>query len=444
MGLRAKLTLTLAVLVIPMSVALVAVQNHWARETAAEAMAEGLITRVSRGGLERCERAPALWPRRARRGRHHRRHRRRGPGEIFVYDTGLHAAREGSPDLGRLNEPLQADGFGWYVEEGILHVAVRVNDDGPCAVMMVRRPVDRLSTPRWPAVVVAALAVLIAALAAGPLVRRIRRLTAAVRASQEEELRSLVGNDEIGALAEAFSEDRRRLQEQMAALRQRDETLTAFVANTTHDVMIPLTVLQGHLVKLRDWLTEGAERSTVELALEEADYLGALMRNLGVAARLEAGDRPLEKTEVDVASLVERVVLRHRPVAEQRSVSIDFAVPDAAAIHADLTLVEQLVSNLVHNAVRYNDAGGHVAVILEMEGERFRLQVLDDGPGVAPEDLQRLGERRFRGGDARSRTVGSGLGLSIASDVAHQHGFRLRFEANEPKGLRVVLEGARA
>ena len=443
---RLRLALTLLALVVPFSIGLVAFQNHWAHRTMAQAMADSLRERADAGALHRCERDPAHWPR-ARRPRGRRAPRfRRDFGRPFAYDLYGHSENPSAPDLsGRFSEQVASEGVAWeMMGDGSLRVGTQVAEDGPCAVLVVQRPAQLLRTPLWPSLLIAALAVLIAVLAAGPLVRRIRRLTESVRrAGETGTLEVDPRNDEIGELSRALSGDRDRLREKIDALRARDESLTAFVANTTHDVMIPLTVLQGHLVKLRDRLDEGsAVRTTTELALEEADYLGALMRNLGIAARLDAGDRPLDEIDVDLVALVERVVARHAPIAKQTSVSLDHAVPDSATVKADLTLMEQLVSNLVHNAVRYNEAGGHVAVVLELDAGRFRIRVLDDGPGVPESELARLGERRFRGDAARTRqTKGSGLGLAIARDVAERHGFTLSFEANEPRGLVVTLEG---
>ncbi len=441
MSLRVRLALTLVVLVVPFAIGLVVLQNHWLHRTTAQSMAESMRERADAGAIFRCERNPDLWPRNPRR-----RGRRGRGGRPFAYNTAGDSANPNAPILeASFVRSVVADGVAWSLNDhGGLRVGTLVAEDGPCAILVVQRPARFLRVPMWPALLIVALAVLIAVLAAGPLVRRIRKLTDEVhRAGETGKLAVDQRGDELGELSRALSGDREKLREQMAALRARDESLTAFVANTTHDVMIPLTVLQGHLVKLRDRLEDGsAARTTTELALEEADYLGALMRNLGIAARLDAGDRPLEKIEVDVVALIERVVARHSPIAKQTSVSLDHAVPDELSIVADLTLMEQLVSNLVHNAVRYNEAGGHVAVVLERVDERFRIRVMDDGPGVPAEELKRLGERRFRGNDARTRqTKGSGLGLSIASDVAARHGWTLRFDANEPNGLVVTLEG---
>ena len=111
----------------------------------------------------------------------------------------------------------------------------------------------------------------------------------------------------------------------------------------------------------------------------------------------------------------------------------------------DVTLLERALSNVVHNAVRYNEADGHVAVVLSTRAGRFTLRVVDDGPGLDPEDLPRLTERGYRGNAARTRHPhGMGLGLHITADVLVQHGFLLRLQRPEgaERGLEVLIEGA--
>jgi signal transduction histidine kinase len=108
----------------------------------------------------------------------------------------------------------------------------------------------------------------------------------------------------------------------------------------------------------------------------------------------------------------------------------------------DVTLVEQALSNVVHNAVRYNKPGGHVAVILEAKDGRFCVRAFDDGPGVPESELTRIAERSYRSDEARARHPdGLGLGLSIAKDVAERHGFELELKRSEAGGLEVEIRG---
>jgi signal transduction histidine kinase len=122
---------------------------------------------------------------------------------------------------------------------------------------------------------------------------------------------------------------------------------------------------------------------------------------------------------------------------------LDVARPDGALmVRCQPTAAEQAITNLVENAVAYGDPGGHVAVVLEWRGDRFSLVVVDDGPGVLPAELPRLGERTFRSDEARQRDPnGSGLGLAITSEICQRCGWSLSFARNEPKGLEVRIEG---
>jgi len=205
-----------------------------------------------------------------------------------------------------------------------------------------------------------------------------------------------------------------------------------------------LAVLQGHLATLRE--RENAEgnatTSVIVSAMNEAHYLGSLIHNLAVAARLESAHVALQRTNVDLGALITRVVARHRPIAKQLDIALESAVPDGENIvSADVTLLEQAISNVTYNAVRYNRPGGHVAIVLEEAEENgFTLRILDDGPGIAPELRSRLVERGFRGDAARTRAPdGQGLGLHIAFRAAELHGYKMTLQSSEAGGLEVIF-----
>ena len=303
----------------------------------------------------------------------------------------------------------------------------------------------------------APLLVIIAAvlLAVGPFLRRMQLLVEAVeRSAASGYQRSVLigGDDEVSILAQAFDRAAARVRSQLSVTQQREQALREFLANTTHDVMIPLTVLQGHLARLQERdkdddpaPTDDAQAAAIlAKASDEVHYLGSLLHNLSMAAKLDVAQPPIQLGAVDLSMLVERVVSRHQPVARQLAVTLNSAGPTASLwVTADLTMLEQAVSNLVYNAVRHNRSGGHAAVILESEADgTFALRIIDDGPGIAPAELSRLVERGFRGNAARSRDrAGQGLGLNIAQRVAELHGYRLTFCPSAFAGLEVQLSG---
>ncbi len=286
--------------------------------------------------------------------------------------------------------------------------------------------------------------------ALGPLVARVRRLTMAVRRSARGRYESPVaveGDDEVAELAHAFNDAAAEVRGHIAQQEQRERSLREFLENTTHDIAIPLTVLQGHLAAIRQRVRAG-EAVTAEVvgaAMDEAHYLASLTHNLTAAARLESSAPVADRGPVELGGVVARAVARHRPSATQHGVEVESGVsPEPIWVEGDVTLIEQALSNAVHNAVRYNREGGHVAVLLEGDGPgRFRLRVVDDGPGMSAEEMAGLGRRRARGEGARARHPdGRGLGLDIARRVAEAHGWSMALERSEYGGLEVRFAGA--
>ena len=447
MKLRSRLAVTLGALVVPLALGVAAWSAWFRARTVRETLVEQLQGRMAYDGQAMCEGGPR---RRRPRGRPFRGDHRpfRGP---FAYDA---AFRSSHPMAPRLPPALRAALLHDDVAE-VAHpggrgslLAVRTPwPEGPCAILVVRHPAPPTGAvfrrAAIPALLVSLGAALLVVVAAGPIVRRIRQLTVQVR--REEGPIGVGGHDEIAELAAAFDARRRELGNRMARIEAQDQALRRYVANTTHDVMTPVTVLQGHLAALDRAVRAGdaVDPEGVRGALEECHYLTALLRNLNVAAKLEAEFDDAEWAPFSLGVLVERVAARYRPMAEQASVQLEFAVPSRPVIvHGEVTLMEQAVGNLVQNAIHYNEPGGHVALVLDLQGARFSLTVADDGPGLDEADLAKLTRRGFRGARGRlKRPAGLGLGLGIARDVIERHGFEMTFSRPPEGGLKVQVEG---
>lgn len=324
-------------------------------------------------------------------------------------------------------------------------------ETGPCANVLVRYelPGEKPGPGGFaPPVIVWILPVLCMILtvliAAGPVVGRIRRLTGQVgetAANRYETPVKMNGQDEIGLLAQAFEKARREILEQIRTQEERERNLRDFLENTTHDISIPLTVLQGHLSEMAK--AAGAGRGDPEhatAAVTESQYIAALIGNLSIAARLDTGQPAMQSETVDMNRLVQRCAGRYRPIARQTGVELEYAVPDTEVITAgDVTFIEQAVNNVIFNAIRYNRRDGHVAIILEA-GDKgdYRLSVIDDGPGIPDEQMSRMVQRYYRGEPERGRgPEGRGIGLNIAARVAAMHEWRFNLQKSEFGGLRV-------
>ncbi len=375
-----------------------------------------------------------------------------GPGgsgayQFFAYDETGRPTSQDAPPLPADRNTTDVETYCTSAGLGV-SLVVPLGGNGPCTYILARippRPAETRDQARALALVV--VCVLTATwVAAGPLIGRLRRLAEAVRRSASSHYAEEVpvdGRDEVASLAGAFNEAGRQVRARLLEVQGREEALRDFVANTTHDVAIPLSVLQGHLANLERDLTGASELERVRQAIQEAHYMGSLLRNLGAATHLDVAQAPLSVTRVDLGRLVEHVIARHRPVATALAVDLNGAVPgDPLEIDTDSTLLEQALNNLVDNAIRYNHAGGHVAVVLDESDRGFILSVTDDGPGVSDEELERLTARWFRGSDARTRRPdGKGLGLAIARESCARLGLRLALSRPPDGGLRAEIRG---
>lgn len=472
MTLRTKLLLGILLTALPVALAMTAWQARRELDRSAELVRERTVARLEWIGREDCEAEPWAFPEFVARPAPDdwlsdelpTVPTRMGPGEppasrYFVYDASLRPARADAPAVpadARERMAGGADWSRWFARgtreggpgrPGLERLLVRGPWPGSsCAFVLVERP--RMPGPglgrRMVVPVFVTLAVVLAVLlVAGPTVARIRALTAALREGRVP-TESPRGGDEIAELGRAFAERERTIGRQLEELRARESALREHLTAISHDVLLPITVLQGHLVELDRVRKQGDGIADEALrgALEETDYVASLVRDLSAEARLRAGLAAV-RTELDLGVVVERVAARHRMLASKAGIELEASVPATPVrIEGDPTLVEQMLSNLVHNAVRYGVAGGHVAVILEARDGRFTIDVLDDGPGVDDAALARLGERGFRTDEARSRRPeGTGLGLHIVREVAALHGYGLAFARNEPTGLRAHVEG---
>ncbi|MBZ5714279.1 sensor histidine kinase [Nannocystis pusilla] len=271
----------------------------------------------------------------------------------------------------------------------------------------------------------------------GSLVGRVRRLAEAARGAAEDghhreiEVR---GDDEIADLAHSLNAAGRAVRDQVAESERRNAALRDIVVDATHDVLLPLNALHGHLAELGP----GA-------AVAEVQHIAGLLRNLAAAAALETAVAPV-RAALDLNAVLLRVVIRASAQARLAGVELVSAVPETTVwIDGDALLVEQALANVIDNAVAYNHRGGHVAaVLIRRGGEGFALRIEDDGPGVRMDELPRLTERHFRGAHGEQvRPGGRGLGLYIVARVAGIHGFVLELARGPYGGLVVELRGRR-
>jgi signal transduction histidine kinase len=204
-----------------------------------------------------------------------------------------------------------------------------------------------------------------------------------------------------------------------------------YLSDIAHELRAPLTAIAGYSQMLLDEPSdEEMMRDFVQIIHDEARRMGDLVNNFLDLARMESGRAELVKGATNIRDIVEQVVTMMQPTAQQRAIAIETDVsPDVPIIQADNNRLKQVMLNLVSNAIKYNKDGGQVLISAQVEDGHLRVAVRDTGVGIAPEDLERIGEKFFRVRGASEESLGTGLGLAIARQIAEAHSGRLEIQS---------------
>jgi two-component system sensor histidine kinase KdpD len=233
----------------------------------------------------------------------------------------------------------------------------------------------------------------------------------------------------LDTLAEqtASALERARLSREMAAVRTAAETervRNILLASISHDFRTPLASILGastSLIEYADRLPPEARRDLLDQIRDEAEHLDGMVRNLLAMTRVEAGALEVNPTWIDVGELADRVIAAARRRGAPQAFAVDVA-PDVPLVRGDQSLLDQALTNIVGNAVRYAGPDARISVAARRESDIVRIAVTDDGPGIAPDVLPHVFEKfvRARNGGADGGE-GSGLGLAIARGIVEAH-----------------------
>ena len=373
-----------------------------------------------------------------------------GEMRVYAYDP---AGRSSNPDAPLMEPALleRALGTGRGVvmdSDDKRSVSVLpVEGSGACAVLRVESPSPDGGPLRdflvvlWTTVLGGAVAAAVGMFlfVVWPLRKRIAALSTAASGVGRQHFSLPEQRDgALGHIAEVLSASHARIVDSQHALERRNQALEQHLLEIAHDLRTPLASMQLSLEAL---VSDGDGLDTAESrrALSDVVYLSALVENLHHGTRLRQ-DVEVQTGPIDLQELVRRLEHRFAIVGRHAGVEINASVPDGPVwVECAPTLAERAFANLLQNGVEHNEAGGHVAVILVVDQERFELTVVDDGPGLPSEMLATLASETFTSDEARRR--GPGLGMLITREVATRAGWGLVYESMEPTGLRVRVSG---
>jgi signal transduction histidine kinase len=275
------------------------------------------------------------------------------------------------------------------------------------------------------------LALLTALLLAYQLLKPVNQLThaAALMAKGDLSQRVEAGEgDELSTLGRAFN--------QMAASLQRaEQNRRAMTADVAHELRTPIAVQRAHLEALQDGVYP-LTAENLQPVLDQTELLTRLVDDLRTLALADAGELMLERGSVDLVGMVESLLERFRPEADNHQIGLRFEKPAAVvpAVNVDAKRIEQVLNNLMSNALRYTPGGWEIAIRVEQVEQMVVLRVADSGLGIPEDALGHVFERFYRADKARSRVEGgTGLGLAIARQLVLAHGGELSVR-NRPEG----------
>jgi signal transduction histidine kinase len=199
-----------------------------------------------------------------------------------------------------------------------------------------------------------------------------------------------------------------------------------------------LAIQRAHVEALQDGVYPVTDENLLPV-LEQNILLTRLVEDLRTLAQADSGQLQLDKTPTDFLSLVERILDRFRPQADDRQIEMQFSPQgECQPLDLDPGRMEQILGNLISNAMRYTPVGGWIKIILECSPEQVSLSIQDSGPGIPDESLPHIFERFYRADQGRSRIKGgTGLGLAIARQLTEAHGGNLT-AANHPDGGAII------
>lgn len=223
--------------------------------------------------------------------------------------------------------------------------------------------------------------------------------------------------------------------------REAEELKSTFISVVSHELKTPVALIKGYVGTLRredvSWDREIVEDSLAVIE-EEADRLTDLIENLLDASRLQAGGLSLNRSDISPKNFLDRVAGKFATQTNIHEIQVD--VPkDLPVIVADESRLEQVMSNLISNAIKYSEDGGEIRISGRTLGKYLVICVQDQGPGIQQIDIPHIFDRFYRADDASKKTKGAGLGLYLTRAIIEAHGGRIWVDPKPGDGARICF-----
>ena len=250
-------------------------------------------------------------------------------------------------------------------------------------------------------------------------------------------------DDELGDLARSLNRMAGELRQKMENLEKMDRVRTDFVANVSHELKTPLTSIKGFIETLQDGAIDDKENAQkfLEIIRKHAERLGSIINDLLSLTEIENGKVDVKTDRFDIKTLLDEAVwgFGHAVSLKGQKLDVDYNGRDFG-VRGNKDKIEQVIVNLIDNAIKYTGRDGHIKVSLFEKRDSIMMTFEDDGIGIDKEHLDRIFERFYRVDKARSReSGGTGLGLSIVKHIVALHNGHIEIESETGKGTKVTV-----
>lgn len=252
--------------------------------------------------------------------------------------------------------------------------------------------------------------------------------------------------DEIGVLANTFNNMANQLEETLEKQNKAEALRREFVANVSHELRTPIASIRSYAETLADGIDSGdlpreTEQDFLKVIVTESDRMTKIVEDLLTLSRLDANRARLITEPFNINKSIEDVYTAFVLEAIKRGHNLVLDLPPGLPeINGDRAKIEQVLINIISNAVKYTPDGGNIAISAGSGEGKVRITVQDNGIGIPPEDMDRIFERFYRVDKARSREFGgTGLGLAIAQEIVTQHGGNISLTSKPGEGTLVTI-----
>lgn len=262
------------------------------------------------------------------------------------------------------------------------------------------------------------ISLLVAWLASRAIAKSLIRLNATAKEMAEGNYDVSFDEDDYGEIAQLSD----TLNYAVTELAKTEDLRKELIANVSHDLRTPLTMIRAYSEVMRDIPQENTPEN-VQVIIDETDRLTNLVNDMLSVSQLEAGTITLHKEKINLTELTRQVLLRYSKLKEQDGYVMEFIAADDAYILGDADKITQVLCNLINNAINYTGSDKKIVVKQSIYEHQVRMDVIDSGEGIAAQEIPYVWERYYKGDKARRRLVsGTGLGLSIVQKILELHG----------------------